>query len=422
MNKFEQLKAKAMEHAKNARELAEKADNEKRVLTASEQDAFDGHIKSAGDLAEQAKEAKYSAEIEAKARALANEIGGAPSAKSAGPVGRKAWGRAGVKTVRESMGRVPGSKALVSGTVSMANPVSPSVAALGAAPLSVLALLMNASPDELAANPYNGVEMNTRPRYEDPLQQAAAIMGGDGGGSNTYSYLRQTVRDNKAAPVADGATKPTSVYTFKEIEDRYRVIAHVSEPLPQRFFHDDATLGQFLGDEMGYGLQRAVEAQALSGDGLGENFTGLLNASGINSQAWASDLLTTLRKAVTTLQGIGSAPTALVLNPVDAERVDLLREGVDSGKYLIGDPAADSARALWEVPRVTSVAVPAGTAVLGDWDRVDLLTRQEATLHVDTGGALFDKNQVKFRVEGRFGLEVKQPDAFVKIDIAEPAA
>lgn len=423
MNKFEQLKAKALEDAKAARLLAEKADSENRELTTAEKSAFDAAMKAADDFVKRAKEAKADAEILAAAKALADEIGGAPGKKAAGPVGRKAWGRAGVKSVRAHMGTADGSKALVSGSVTMANPVSPGVAALGAAPLSVLALLLNAnSADELAADPYNGVEINTRPRYEDDKQLADTLMYGDGGGSNSFSYLRQTVRDNKAAPVADGATKPTSVYTIEEIEGRYRVLAHISEPLPQRFFHDDATLGQFLGDEMGYGLQRAVEAQALSGDGTGENFTGLLNISGVHVQAWATDLLTTLRKAVTTLQGVGTAPTALVLNPVDAERVDLLREGVDSGKYLIGDPAAEAARTLWTIPRVTSVAVAAGTAVLGDWDRVNLLTRQEATLHVDTSGALFDKNQVKFRVEGRFGLEVKQPGAFVEIDIAEPAA
>lgn len=420
MNKFEQLKAKAMEHAKNARELAEKADNERRVLTASEQDAFDGHIKSAGDLAEQAKEAKYSAEIEAKARALANEIGGAPSAKAAGPVGRKAWGRAGVKSVREAMGRAEGSKALVSGSVTMSNPVSEGVAPLGAAPTSVLDLLRGDAAAALSDEDYGRELAGYKPRFEDSSHTEGGILLGDGGGANTFTYLRQTVRDNKAAPVADNALKPTSIYTLKEVEDRFRVIAHLSEPFPQRFFHDDKNLADFLAKEMGYGLQRAVEAQALSGDGTGENMAGILNASGLITQAWDTDLLTTLRKAVTQLQVAGVEPSALVLHPSDAERLDLLREGVNSGKYLLGDPAAEAVRTLWTIPRVTSVAVAAGTAVLGDWSAAQVVTRQDAVLNVDTSGALFDKNQVKFRVETRAGVAIKQPGAFVKIDIAEP--
>lgn len=76
------------------------------------------------------------------------------------------------------------------------------------------------------------------------------------------------------------------------------------------------------------------------------------------AQAWAGDLLTTLRKAVTALQVTGVTPSALVLHPSDGELLDLLREGVDSGKYLIGDPTGSASRAVWEVPRVTSVHGP----------------------------------------------------------------
>lgn len=422
MNKFEQLKAKALENAKAARLLAEKADNENRELTTAEKSAFDAAMKAADDFVKRAKEAKADAEILAAAKALADEIGGAPGKKAAGPVGRKAWGRAGVKSVRAHMGHADGSKALVSGSVTMANPVSDGVAPLGAVPTSVLDLLRGEPAEGLSDEDYGRDLAGYKPRQQTTAEAENGIMNGDGGSGNAFTYLRQTVRDSKAAPVTDGALKPTSIYTMEEVEDRYRVIAHLSEPIPQRYFHDDKSLGDFLANEMGYGLQRAVELQALSGDGTGENMTGILATSGHLSQAWTSDLLTTLRKAMTALQVTGVDPTALVLHPTDAERLDLLREGVDSGKYLLGDPAAEAVRTLWTIPRVTSVAVAAGTAVLGDWSTAQVVTRQEATLNVDTGGELFDKNQVKFRVETRAGVAIKQPGAFVEIDIADPAA
>ena len=47
-----------------------------------------------------------------------------------------------------------------------------------------------------------------------------------------YAYLRQTVRTNNAAVVAEGAVKPTSVYTVVRIEDSLVVIAHLSEGDP----------------------------------------------------------------------------------------------------------------------------------------------------------------------------------------------
>ena len=59
---------------------------------------------------------------------------------------------------------------------------------------------------------------------------------------------------------------------------------------------------------------------------------------------------------------------------------------------------------------------------MGDWDGAELTTRQEATLHVDTGGELFDKNQARFRVETRADVAVMRPGAFVKVDVTDPAA
>lgn len=420
--KLERLKAAALKSAQEAKGIATKAGDENRDLTASERSAYDAAMKSAEDGLKQYKEVKRDADIHEQTKALADEIGGAPGKKAAGPVGRKAWGRAGVKSVRAHMGHADGSKALVSGSVTMANPVSDGVAPLGAVPTSVLDLLRGEPAEGLSDEDYGRDLAGYKPRQQTTAEAENGIMNGDGGSGNAFTYLRQTVRDSKAAPVTDGALKPTSIYTMEEVEDRYRVIAHLSEPIPQRYFHDDKSLGDFLANEMGYGLQRAVELQALSGDGTGENMTGILSTPGHLSQAWTSDLLTTLRKAMTALQVTGVDPTALVLHPTDAERLDLLREGVDSGKYLLGDPAAEAVRTLWTIPRVTSMAVAAGTAVLGDWSTAQVVTRQEATLNVDTGGELFDKNQVKFRVETRAGVAIKQPGAFVEIDIADPAA
>ena len=43
--------------------------------------------------------------------------------------------------------------------------------------------------------------------------------------------------------------------------------------------------------------------------------------------------------------------------------------------------------------------------------------REDATLAVDRSGELFTKNLVVLRLEGRFGLAIKRPNAFVEIDL-----
>lgn len=413
MSKLKMLQDAARAEAQAATELAKKAESERRNLTADERATFDAHLEKGRGLIPQIKQAKADEEVIAGSRSLAQELGGPLGAKHAAEAGRKGWAESAVKSLRGSMTdqRGTGIKALVSGTIGVPNPIGDGVTAIATAPRTILDLLRGDTAG--ASDPYAPGSYN----YQSIEQLTSSLLSGDGGGSNTFSYLRQTVRTNNAAPVADSAVKPTSIYTVAEIEDRYRVIAHLSEAIPQRYFHDDKTLADFLASEMALGLERAVEAQALTGAGTGENLTGILSTSGIQVQAWATDLLTTTRQALTKLQVSGMTPTAWAVNPADAEKFDLLREGTGDGAFLLGGPGTGAAASLWTIPRVPSNAVPAGTALLADWGQAQLQVRQDATLHIDTSGALFTKNEAIFRMEGRFGIAVKRPSAFVSVDL-----
>lgn len=225
---------------------------------------------------------------------------------------------------------------------------------------------------------------------------------------NEFAFLRQTVRTNNAAPVADAGTKPTSVFTVTEIEDRARVVAHLSEPVPERLLADHRSLVNFLSSEMGNGVLDALEAQIVSGNATGENMRGILNTVGIAITAFDTDIATSLRKGITAHQIAHEDPNALVLHPSDAEALDLLREGA-SGAFLVMDAPGN---VLANIRRVVSTSVPAGTALLGDWTQVRLFVRQDVTIDADRSGTLFDTNQVKLRGEGRFGIGVLRPAAF----------
>ncbi len=415
MSRTQMLKERAHNHASTARQIAEQADAQKRALTVDEQTRYDHHMNEGRKLLEQIKSSSEDDEVKEYARELFREIGGV-GGKSAPLTGAKAWAKSTLKTLRgEATTNYGGVKALVSGTIGVADPVTTGVVAMPNAPRTILDLVRGATVGQSGDALY----------YHETNEQLAQSMfggGGDaGGGGNTYSFLRQVARTNNAAPVADLAQKPTSLYTVEEVEGRYRVIAHLSERVPQRFFHDDKTLAEFLAREMANGLEEEVEAQILTGDGIGENLTGILNTSGIHTQAFTTDLLTTTRKALTQLQSTGITPTAWALNPADAEAFDLLREGTGDGAFLLGGPGSAAGTSLWTLPRVPSVAVPAGTAVLADWEGAELKTRQAATLHMDVAAANFEENTVRFRVEGRYGLAVVQPAAFVEVSLTSAA-
>lgn len=286
------------------------------------------------------------------------------------------FGSKAAQAVKAAGGEL-GIKALLSGTVDVPSPITTDVVRTAQVPTSFLDLITNRRPID---------------------------------GTNTFNYLKQTVRTNNAAPVADGAVKPTSVYTVQEVEDRVRVIAHLSEAIPERYLADHRELQRFLEVEMRAGLMLALESQVATGSGTGENMTGLLTVSGTTAVAFATDTLTTARKAVTALQNIGEQPNAWVLNPADNEAFDLLKS--TTGEYL-----REQGDALWRLPRVVSAKVPAGTAILGDWRYAQLVIRQNATLAAGQPGDLFTRNQVQLRLEGRYGFAVLRPSAFAIVDL-----
>ena len=302
----------------------------------------------------------------------------------------KAWAATAAQAFAKAMpADAAGRKSLVSGTIGLPSPIAAEVVNISQVPRRILDLLPRRALD--AGQPY--------------------------GGGNTYTFLRQSVRTNAAAFVADTVDKPVSIYTVAEIEDRARVLAHLSEAIPERYFADFASLETFLRSEMQYGLERALESNVVSGAGTGETLTGLLAVAGTTPVAYATDLLTTSRNALTALEALGVVPSAYVFNPSDAATLDLVREGAGTGQFMLGGPGSAAGMSLWGVPRISSLAIPVGQAILADWTQAEIVVREDAMLAVDRSGEHFVNNTVVLRLEGRFGFAVKRPSSFAIMDL-----
>lgn len=232
--------------------------------------------------------------------------------------------------------------------------------------------------------------------------------------SPNYAYLRQTARGNAAAPVAPGALKPTSEYGLDRVEGSLKVVAHLTEPVGKYDLLDVQALTRFLDSELRYGLFSGVEDQVLNGDGTGPAMTGLFETSGVQTQPFGDDLLTTLRRAVTKLENVGHQPTAVVIRPEDWEKVELSTSS-GSGEFTFASSPIDrAARRVWGVQVAVSNALPVGSAVMVDTSSLALYTdRSGVAVEWSTSGDDFDRNQVRARCEGRFSLAVYQPTGSV---------
>lgn len=256
-----------------------------------------------------------------------------------------------------------------------------------------------------------------------PLSELLATIPVVKQSSPVFRFLRQTARTNNAAVVKSGDTKPTSVYGLTPVEGELKVIAHLSEGVDVYSLKDVTNLERFVGDEMIQGLYRALENQVLNGVGevtgppAKNELTGLLNTSGIQTQAFVTDLLTTTRKAVTAVESIGHTAGTFVLSPTDWEKLELSRTQT-AGSLELGGPVDRAKRTLWGVNIAICTALPAKTAVLIDPTAVAVDTDGQVDLKWDSSGVNFETNTMVARVESRYHLSVYQPLGVVKITTA----
>lgn len=324
-----------------------------------------------------------------------------------------------------------------SGGGTKANPVHPRVKASGGTDWSETMLRHVAGAHGykgVLANGTVAVNVPLEPevvRTDIPVLSVRQLMPNVQNTSGRFSYLRQTVRTNNAAVVAQGAKKPTSIYTFGRIDDRVRTIAHLSEPIAKQDLDDVPLLRNFIDQEMRLGLDIALENEIMNGDGTGEHFTGLGNVSGSQAQAWDTNALVTARKAVTKLERYGYLGGAgFLMSPEDWETIELLADNED--RFYYGGPQTavnPGSRRLWGVPVVVSDAAADGTAFLADFSQMRLHVRGDGVLDWSenvydkdalgsgVGASDFERNMLRFRFEGRFGLEILRPSAIVEVDL-----
>ncbi len=370
-----------------AHDIADRAAAENRGLTAAEKAVFEPTNAKAKELAAALRQCRADDAVRAEAKGFAATIGGPVGSGSFG--GGQSTGHLALtgKHAKSLAGKIIGTDGakslLASGSSSTGVVMLDQVFEQGRPPTSILDVL--------------------------PARMVAP----------NYSFLTQTTRTNNAAPVSAGGTKNTSVFTVTEVAATLQVVAHVSEQIPVYTLADNANLEQFVTNEMLFGLRTAVEDQVLNGDGEDPNLTGILTNSDIQTQAFSTDILTSIRKAITKIEAQGLSADVLIISAADWEAVELL--AVSSGATDVrGVPIDATARRLWGVQAVVSNVLPADTAVLLESGSVSV--DHDGTVDTRWSDAVSDdflKNYTRCRTEGRFGLSVYRPLGVVEIETGE---
>ena len=137
-----------------------------------------------------------------------------------------------------------------------------------------------------------------------------------------------------------------------------------------------------------------------------------INATGgIQTQAYSTSVLATLRKALTRLEIAGLEPAFQVLTPSDWEGVELALSSTNAIEHL-SLPYDSASRRLFGVPVVVSNAQAAGVShtVAKGAVAVDTHTRGvEITWSENSNADDFSRNLIRARCEGRYACSVYAP-------------
>jgi len=250
-------------------------------------------------------------------------------------------------------------------------------------------------------------------------------------GSDTVEYVRQTSFTNAAAPTAEATatsgtsgTKPESALGFEVVSDTVKTIAHWI-PATRRALADAGQSRSLIDSHLRVGLELELEDEMVNGDGTGENFTGILNTTGILVQAMGGDTrLDALKKAMTNVSlpqadGGGGVPaTAHLMYPTDLDEILLAKD--TSGQYIIGDPAMRQGGGqvyLWGLPVVVSTVISAGSALTASWLLSCMLwDREEATITAsDSHSDFFVRNMIAILAEMRMAFGVLRPAGICQV-------
>lgn len=181
----------------------------------------------------------------------------------------------------------------------------------------------------------------------------------------------------------------------------------------------------------GYRLDCVVEDQLVSGDGTGNNLTGLVNASGILTETGVSaydmsfiDSLLTNRTKIRKATPNFTVDTLLV---ADEDYDTLMKLKNSSDQYVLGGPTGvvygnqpTIGDILWRTIRIVPTpALATGTSILGAFKAGATVYEHVTGRRFDTGydGTDFSHGLVTFRAYQRLALAVEYPAAFCKYTV-----
>jgi HK97 family phage major capsid protein len=242
-------------------------------------------------------------------------------------------------------------------------------------------------------------------------------------GSNLVEWVYQANKDGSAGQTAEGGAKNQIDFDLtvgsQKVEKTTAYITVTDEMLD-----DVSYMAAEINNELTRELLKAVESGIYSGDGNSPNLNGIYTVAtafsapsdlvGFVDNANEIDVLVAASTQIKVADQ--SVPNAIMMNPIDVAKLKLIKVSSTDKRYV--DRLVESAGMLMldGIPIIESTVVTAGTYLIGDFTKANVLTKQGITIEIGYNADNFVKNYKTIRAEWRGVCYVKNNDrtAFVK--------
>lgn len=228
-------------------------------------------------------------------------------------------------------------------------------------------------------------------------------------------YMAETTRTHSSAEKAEAAQYAESTFVWAEQTNTVQKITD-SIPVTDEQLEDAPEVAGILDQRLRFGLRQRLDGQVFNGNGTTPNLRGLLNVSGINTQAKGTDpVFDAFFKAMMVTRVTGRAqPNAGIFHPTDWQNVRLTRTA--DGLYIMGNPQEPGPQMLFGLPIALCDAGSAGTAVVADFANFTYIGERRG-INVEIGyvNDNFIKGQKTIRADLRAVFTVTRAAAVTQI-------
>jgi len=252
---------------------------------------------------------------------------------------------------------------------------------------------------------------NILPGIQGPIEQrltVADLLGSGTTDSNTIVYLKESAQTNGADLTSEGGAKPPSTIDFDKATTAVEKIATFL-PVSDEMMEDEPQIVSYINGRLVVFVRQREEEYLVTG------ITDVAGTSSSAGEVGGDNLFDALAAGVYHVRlDAQLEPDAVIVSPLDAAKMDVLRAAGGDGNYFSGGPYSSPSQNPWGLRRVVSTVASDGAPIVGAFNEGATLWRRGG-LSVEASNShsdYFAKNLTALRAEERIALTVFRDDAF----------